>query len=212
MLNYAARMPVTEVVEFAQELDWVDAPGRRGQAAPGWLRTREAAALIAATAGRAASDFEAVLRALLHRPQPAAANLRSATVDLLSVITAYPSDVIVKTSMGLNAVAPDLLSAFVRIAATVLPEILVRGGHRGDSRLLSTYGPLLSAAGTHLPSDSLCDFYLDLRERALLDEASFLLTQAAANPDARHIISALKGRGLRREAKQLSQAARDQHR
>ena len=136
----------------------------------------------------------------------------SATVDLLSAVTAYPSDVIVKTAMGLNAVAPDLLSVFVRIAATILPEVLVRDGYRGDSRLLSTYGPLLSAAGTHLPSSSFFDFYLNLRERALLDEASFLLTQATANPDAPYIISALKGRGLRREAKQLSQATRDKHR
>ena len=57
MLSYAARMPVTEVVEFAQELDWADAPGRHGQAPPRWLRTREAAALIAAVAGRATPDI-----------------------------------------------------------------------------------------------------------------------------------------------------------
>jgi len=89
-----------------------------------------------------------------------------------------------------------------------LPEVLVRDSYRSESRLLSTYGPLLKSAGIYLPEIALCQLYLNLRERALLDEAAFLLAQATMNPDAGEIVTSLRNYGFRREAKQLAQAIR----
>jgi len=165
---------------------------------------REAAALIAAAVGRARPDVGAVLQALLDRTQ------RSA-LALLSAMTAYPHDVIVAVAMGLNASVPDLLPVFVRIAASRLPEILTRDIYCGNSGLLSTYVELFKTAGTRLPATDFCHLYLNLRERVLSDEASFLLTQAAMNPEAPAIIAELKGQGLRREAKQLGLVARQKN-
>ncbi|HET7014192.1 MAG TPA: serine/threonine-protein kinase [Streptosporangiaceae bacterium] len=220
LLSYAARISSAELVEFARELDWTDdgpASGRAArptgpdrqarQARPFWPGTKEAAALIAAaaTAGRASSDFEALLEALLDRD---GLNRLSAAIELFSVIRVYPGELLVTVAMGLNAAVPGLLSTYVRVTAPVLPDVLVTDNYRGDSRLLRTYGPLLEAAGAHLPFINFCDFYLNLRQRALLDEASFLLAQAAANPEAPAIVADLRGRGLRREAKQLALAVR----
>lgn len=207
LVSYAARMPSPELIGFAGELDWMHGPPGRQAGTPLWPGTNEATALIAATTGRPSADFEEVLRALLHRPG-AGVNLLSAAAELFSVIRAYPGDVLVTVAMGLNAALPDLLSPFVRVTAPILPDVLVKDYNRGGSELLSTYGPLLKAAGTYLPFISFCDFYLELKQRGLLNEAAFLLAQAAANPEAADIVSTLRSRGLRREAKQVAKAPR----
>jgi hypothetical protein len=212
LLSYAARMPLTEVVRFARELDWLDGPaGDRGQSGASWSGTSEAAALVAATTARTYSDVGAVVRALLDLQRDATpGRRRRAATELLSAIAAYPDDVVVTVALGLNAAAADWLAAFVRITAGILPEILA--GDVYGSRLLDGYSELLRAAGTNLESTDFCHLYLNLKERSFADAASFLLDAATPNPAAPEIIRKMKSHGLRREARQLSHAVRaDSH-
>lgn len=209
ILSYAAHMPIAEVIRFARELDWVDGPGGDRQTKAFWSGPSEAAALIAGMAGKAASDVGAVIQALLDRPQRASlGRQRLAAAELLSAISAYPDDVIVTVVMGLNAAMPDLLTIFVRVTKTILPEILAGNLYFDKSDLANTYAELLNAAGTNLPAPDFCDLYLGLRERMLSDAASFLLKGAALNPAAPEIIRKMKSYGWRREAKQLGITAR----
>jgi hypothetical protein len=102
--------------------------------------------------------------------------------------------------------AADWLATFVRITAGILPEILA--GDVYGSRLLDTYSELLRAAGTNLEGTDFCHLYLILKEQSLADAASFLLDAATLNPAAPEIIRQMKSHGLRRQARQLSQAVR----
>src|SRR5262249_20871034 len=109
MLGYVARMPLTEVVRFARELDWEDELRGGRQTRACWSGTSEAAALVAALADRTDADVGAVLQALLDRPHPAGLDRpHLATTELLSAISAYSNDVIVTVAMGLNSAVPSL--------------------------------------------------------------------------------------------------------
>jgi hypothetical protein len=208
LLCYAARMPIAEVARFAGELDWADGLGGGSQTRTFWSGTSEAAALVAAMAARTPSDIGAVVQALLDRPLAAPGRRFLAAHELLTAITAYPDDVIVTVAMGLTAVVPDLLALFVRTTASMLPEILVKDNYCGKSGLLNTYAELLKAAGADMRVDDFCRLYLNLSDRMLTDEASFLLEKAAANPEVPEIIKRMKSYGLRREARQLATATR----
>ncbi len=212
LLGWAARMPIAEAVRFASELDWLDGPGA-GQTRAFWSGTSEAAALVAATAGRDPADPGAVLRALLDRPRATPGRRQLAASELLSAVRAYPVDVIVAVATGLNAVLPEFLAIFVRVAKDILPEIVAGNGnlHFDQSSLLATRTELLQVAGARFPAADFCHLYLDLNERKLSDEAGLLLRNAAMNPAAPEIMRELKSRGWRREAKQLGMAARQKN-
>jgi hypothetical protein len=201
LLTFAARLPATDLAQFAGELDWTDGPADSQPLQSSWSGTREAAALIAAAARQAPSDLGVVLQSLLDRPD-------RAVLALLSALTNFPDDVVIAVAMGLNAAVPKLLPGFIRIASGVLPEILTRDIYYGNSGLLNTYADLLRAAGSSLPGEAFCHLYLMLRERTLTEEASVLLNEAARNSAAPEIITQLKYYRLRSEAKQLAQAIR----
>jgi hypothetical protein len=203
MLGYVAHMPIAEVVQFARELDWLEGTGSGRLTRAFWSGTSEAAALIGATAGRTSSDVGAVLQALLDRSNATLGRRRLAAAELLSAITAYPYDLMITVAMGLNAAVPDFLPIFVRAIKDILPEVLA-----DKSRLPDTYTELLKAAGANLPAADFFHLYLDLRERMLSDEASFLLNEAAMNPEAPEIIRKMKNYGWRREARQLGVVTR----
>jgi len=204
MLGYVARMPLTEVVRFARELDWEDELRGGRQTRACWSGTSEAAALVAALADRTDADVGAVLQALLDRPHPAGLDRpQLATTELLSAISAYSNDVIVTVAMGLNSAVPSLLATFVRITRGILPKILARGLEYNKTVPLDMYAQLLKVAGATLPAEDFCQFYVDLKYRKLTDHASVLLEEAARNPVMPEIIMKMKDYGLRREARQL---------
>jgi len=204
-------MPIAEVDRFAREFDWIAEPGVGGRAQTFWSGTSEAAALVAAMAGRTPSDVGAVIQALLDGLQNVSlGRQRLAAAELLSAISAYPDDVIVTVTMGLSAAMPDLLTIFVRATKAIVPDILAGRLYSDKSHLANTYADLLKAAGTNLPAPDFCDLYLDLRERMLSDAADFLLKGAATNPATPEIIRRMKSHGCRREARQLDMATRQQ--
>jgi hypothetical protein len=201
LLSFAARLPAEDLARFAGELDWADGPAQSQPTRATWSGTREAAALVAAATRQATSDLGVVLQSLLDRPD-------RAVLALLSALTTFPDDVVIAVAMGLNATVPKLLPGFIRIASGVLPAILARDIYYDNSGLLNTYADVLRAAGSSLPSEAFCHLYLMLRERMLPKEASLLLKEAARNSAAPEIITQLKDRRLRSEAKELAQAIR----
>jgi len=213
LLGYAARGPEAEVVQFARDLDWTDGPGTSWQSRVYWPGTIEAAALIAATADQRPSEAGVILRALIDQPQDVVAIGRRqlAVTELLSAIAAYPDDVIIAVATGLNAALPSLQAIFVRTIKEILPEILAGNACVDNPEVRALYSELLTIAGRTLPPVDFYHLYVDLRDRALSGEADFLLKEAAANPEVTEIITKIKNYGLRREARQLSLAARQKN-
>ncbi len=213
MLGYAARRPDAEVVQFARDLDWADGPGASWQSRACWPGTIEAAALIAAAAGQRPSEAGVILRALIDQLQDAVAIGRRqlAVAELLSAIAAYPDDVIISVAAGLNATLPRLRAIFVRTIRDLLPEILAGNPGADKPQLRALYFELLRTAGSTLSPVDFHHLYVNLSDRVLSDEAGFLLNEAAANPEVSEIIIRMKNYGWRREAKQLSLAARQKN-
>jgi hypothetical protein len=207
LVGYVAGLPLDDVTRFGRELDWADGPGGGRQTPVFWPGTSEATSLIAATARRSSSDAGAVFQSLLYGPQQTAAGRRYlAAAELLSAMTAYPTEVIATVGAGLCATAPDLLTVFVRVNAGLLPEILAAELGGTGSGLLADHAELLKAAGVNLPAAEFCQLYRNFRQRMRSEEASFLLTAAAMNPARSEITSKLKSGGWRREARQLGAA------